>query len=542
MNAIKGKHRPKKEGKPAYDRTPLISDEARRKSASSVDDEERGTYGILLTPLVKPTNLKQRNVHANQNVDLQGNEGTKEDSYIALLNRNRNLRFYIFSLLVTNCGEWLSYIASIDLIETRLARLNQESRTAVSILVLVRLLPNVIFSSVGGKLADKYDRRQLMFGLDVISAVVTLLFVVAYELQSIPIVYVASFAQQALAGLYQPSSYSIIPMLVNDDDNDLKKATTMQGMVWSAMQAFGAALSGFVVDALGVRICFYLDAGTFVLSALFMWMVRGEYRAVPVRGEYKTNPKKKAGAIVHPVQPDLVHSASYVDGVKYLFSSYFAALIFVKGIGELASGACDVLNVVVSEQDDDTGGLSSGFSSNFKLGVLFFFVGTGCMIGPLVSQPFVDAERPSTLQLSCALSFAIATIGYVGWCWGPPSFWVLCFFALLRSAGSSVTWINSSILLQKFASTEMMGRVMSMDYAVALAGEALSAYLCGFLMDRYGLSFHEVVFGLTMISLISTAFWFIYHFSGRGAVKYRVRPSMISLVPVPKKATRSSNS
>mmetsp|Transcript_22083 Transcript_22083/g.54573 ORF Transcript_22083/g.54573 Transcript_22083/m.54573 type:complete len:521 (+) Transcript_22083:64-1626(+) len=507
MNIASSNILSKKDGESAsYDRTPLIGDETLRKPAS-VDEEGGGSYGTLPTPVVKPS---QNSKEARKQGNSQGNcnADDEEDSYTALLRRNRELRLYICSLLVTNCGEWLSYIASIDLIETKLASLNQESRTAISILVLVRLLPNVFFSSLGGVLADKYDRRQLMVGLDLVSAVATLLFVLAYELQSITLVYVASFVQQVLAGLYQPSSYSIIPMLVHNDDKDLKKATTMQGLVWSAMQAFGAALSGFVVDAVGVRICFYLDASTFLLSSIFIWMVRGEYKAVPEKEKDDTE-----------VQPESSHSANYMDGVKYLFSSYFAALIFVKAFGGLAYGACDVLNVVLAEQDDNN---AAGFSSDFKLGVMFGFVGTGCLIGPLVTERFVNAERPATLQLSCALSFAAATIGYIGWCWGSPSFWVLCGFAMIRAAGANVIWINSSILLQKFASTEMMGRVMSMDYAFALSTEALSAYLCGYLIDRYALSFHQVSYGLTIISLFSTVFWFVYHYSGRGAMKYRV--------------------
>lgn len=69
-------------------------------------------------------------------------------------------------------------------------------------------------------------------------------------------VYVATFLQQMLCGLYQPSAYSIIPMLVDNDDEDLQKATTLQGVGWSVMQAFGAALSGIVVDAVGIRLCF----------------------------------------------------------------------------------------------------------------------------------------------------------------------------------------------------------------------------------------------------------------------------------------------
>ena len=179
-----------------------------------------------------------------------------EDSYLSLLRRNREFRLYITSLLITSCGEWLTYIGSIDLIETKLESLNRESRTAISILVLVRLLPNVLLSSLGGVLADRYDRRQIMVGLDTASAMAGLIFVLAYELQSITVVYLATLIQQVLCGLYQPSSYSIIPMLVDNDDKDLKKATTMHGLVWSSMQALGAALSGIVVSAIGVRLCF----------------------------------------------------------------------------------------------------------------------------------------------------------------------------------------------------------------------------------------------------------------------------------------------
>jgi hypothetical protein len=68
-------------------------------------------------------------------------------------------------------------------------------------------------------------------------------------------VYMATLLQQILSGLYVPSSASIVPMLVRDD-KELKKATTLEGLVWSGMQAFGAAASGFIVNALGIRTCF----------------------------------------------------------------------------------------------------------------------------------------------------------------------------------------------------------------------------------------------------------------------------------------------
>lgn len=200
------------------------------------------------------TTIKYGALHTSES--SSETEQNQDISYLALLQKNRQFRLFISSYTVTNCGEWLTYIASIDLIERKLEQSsNESSRTAISTLVLVRLLPNVFFAVFGGHLADSLDRRKLLVILDVMSAICGLFFVLAYELQSIFLVYAATFVQQSLGGLYEPSSQAIVPMLVSDD-HELKKATTLQGLVWSSMQALGAAASGFIVDILGSRACF----------------------------------------------------------------------------------------------------------------------------------------------------------------------------------------------------------------------------------------------------------------------------------------------
>jgi MFS family permease len=179
----------------------------------------------------------------------------KDISYCDLLRSNREYRYFISSYLITHFGEWLTYIASIDFIENHLENSSTTSRTSISILVLVRLLPNVLLSCFGGTLADAYDRRELMIALDICGAICAMFFLLAYQLDSVLLIYVATLLQQCVAGLYQPSHSAIIPTMVRND-KELKKATTLDGLTWSGMQAFGAAASGFIVAALGSRACF----------------------------------------------------------------------------------------------------------------------------------------------------------------------------------------------------------------------------------------------------------------------------------------------
>jgi MFS family permease len=177
-------------------------------------------------------------------------------SYYDLVANNREYRIFITSYLIANLGEWLTYIASIDFIETdEVSKTGTTSPTAISLLIIVRLLPNVFLACCGGTLADAHDRRNIMVVLNFAGAACALLFVAAYQFDSVFLIYFATFLQQCIAGLYQPSSSSIIPMLVTGDD-ELKKATTLEGLCWSGMAAFGASASGIVVDAFGSRICF----------------------------------------------------------------------------------------------------------------------------------------------------------------------------------------------------------------------------------------------------------------------------------------------
>jgi MFS family permease len=245
-----------------------------------------------------------------------------------------------------------------------------------------------------------------------------------------------------------------------------------------------------------------LDGATFLISAFLLRMIRGDYKASDSEKDQ------------HYESPWEQFKGMSRDGAQYLVSSYFGGIVLLKFTISLAYGACDVLNVAFSEMGDHSE------DNNKKLGILFALVGIGCLFGPLATEPFTDIERPTTVQLACVMGFFLSAIGYGGWSFEGAPFWSITTFALIRSAGSSIIWINSTLLLQKFSTEQMMGRVLAIDYALALLGEAAAAYLCGVLMDRADLSAYQVSFYLAILSLVLFLTWSWYHISGHGAGKY----------------------
>ena len=99
-----------------------------------------------------------------------------------------------------------------------------------------------------------------------------------------------------------------------------------------------------------------------------------------------------------------------VDGTNYLRTSYFGALVFLKGTAALGYGACDLLNVAFAEQMPN-GETADVASSSRRMGVFFSLVGIGCLVGPIVAKPYIYVECPRTLQVSCLVAFGLSVLG-----------------------------------------------------------------------------------------------------------------------------------
>lgn len=380
-------------------------------------------------------------------------------SYWSLVKDNGNFRMYLISYLVTHAGEWFTYVASISAIEQIHASNGITSRTSISILVALRLLPNALFTSIGGVLADSYDRRVILLTLDMLGSLVALLFLLAYHLKSISTLYLATAMQMTIAAIYEPNRSSIVPMLVSGEES-LKKAMTISAMAWSLMTSIGSSTGGFAAEYLGIAACFWIDSVSYVVSAVFIWWIKGTFRACDAASlDEQSNEKDKK----HTFSPSHF-IAMFTDGISYLLSEPWGAFVFFKFCAALVFGAADILNVSFSERGIDIHSQTDVMEgASQRLGILFGFVGVGCLIGPLIIDGVTDMNKLESMEWSCLGSFLLMGIG----CWGLSLGWGfvwVCFFTAVRSAGSSVVWVQSSLLLQKFSTNTMLGRVMSVSH------------------------------------------------------------------------------
>lgn len=431
-------------------------------------------------------------------------------SYFGVIQRNRNYRIYLVSHLCQHTGDWFVRIAALITV----GRIAKGSATALGGLVMTKMLPQVFLSPMGGVLADSYDRRKLMIAFDIMSAVVALGYLVAVAEGSLVALYVVSVCRASILSFYEPATRSIVPLIVTDSE-DLKMAVTINAIAWSGMLMIGGVVAGQSSAYIGVEACYVIDSVTYLISAFVMWFVKGSYSVAETKHASKKTScdtvarRTPFSSILQLTRPILSFVAMMTELFYYLCTCDFGLLTLMKSSGSLTWGFADILSVSFAHVEGDESATSR------RIGALYSFAGLGCLLGPPIANCFTDLNRPATLQVACIGAFAFMVIGWTGIAHAP-NFAFVCFYASVRSFGSAIVWVDSTLILQHLSAKEKLGRVLAFDFAGALGFEALVAFGAGRLQDA-GYDKNEIATWAAAIGATFLTLWSFYHVRGGGA-------------------------
>lgn len=391
-------------------------------------------------------------------------------------------------------------------------RLAPGSATALSLIVMCRTIPEILITPIGGIMADKLDRKVLMINLDILAAISVFSFIYAVRSGSVLLLYCATVTRSAISAAYTPVTLSIVPMLVNNPE-DLKRASTLNGMVWSGMLVIGGVVAGGVSARFGVEVCYFIDILTYFISAWIMSRVSGEYLAESNIVQKENDQDITTTTTSKPSNAFRSILCMIKDLIQYIMTCEFGLLVFLKASGCLIFGSADVLNVTLSHVEGDESATSR------LMGRIYSSVGIGCMIGPvLANSTIVHGKRPRTLQLASLFGLVVMSAGWLGLAMNISSFMTVCAFTTVRAIGSAVIWQFSTLLLQNLTSSKFLGRVLALEYCLARVSETCTAFVAGRLIDN-GRSNSEIAYLSSGIAVFLFVFWSTYHNMRYGAAR-----------------------
>lgn len=367
--------------------------------------------------------------------------------------RNTGFRRLWLAQAVSLAGDWFTLIA----LSVAVSRESQGSGLAVAGLLLTQLLPSAFIGPMSGVLADRFDRRHLLIGSDLIRAVIVLSFIPAVNGGHLKAVYALALLHFTVATVFEPARSALVPHLVSPAQ--LVAASTLSSTTWSAMAALGGLAGGAVLAKLGVTFAFAIDAVSFVASACLIGLVKAEPRKIPERADHR-------------------EGGSLVDGLRYVMTHpVTGASLLVKPISGIA--IVDTFLVVYA-----TRLFPVGDGGAFSLGMLWASFGLGAILGPVLLNLANDGSVRRMRRLIVA-GCGLISGGLLMLAWAP-TLAVTSLAILLRGAGGSTNWTYSTVILQTIVPDPLRGRLFALELAGTTLAAAVATLAWGAAMDGWG--------------------------------------------------------
>ena len=127
-------------------------------------------------------------------------------------------------------------------------------------------IPSILLSPIGGIIADRINKRNIMVILDFFTAAVILTFsFLAEGVSLIPLITVTLMLLYSIAGAYQPSVQASVPALVSQEH--LMVANSIINTISSFSSLLGPVLGGILYSTYGLEpvlwvciLCFFVSA------------------------------------------------------------------------------------------------------------------------------------------------------------------------------------------------------------------------------------------------------------------------------------------
>ena len=386
--------------------------------------------------------------------------------------RHRNFRLLWASQLVSMAGSMMQTAAILWHVSL-LAR-PEHRGLALGMVGLVRVLPIIVFSLMGGVVADAVDRRRLLIvtqsGMAIAAGVLAALAFVG--LRTLWPIYLLAAAGSAFGSFDAPARQSLIPTLV--PRHHLPNAIALNSIMFETAAVIGPALGGVVIGGPGIDWAYALNAISFLFVIGSLIAMRDLPERPPgERGDISFRAAREGLAFVF--RAPLIRSTMLLD---------FFATFFASATALLPIFAQDVLHV---------GARGYGFLSAAPA--------VGSMITSLVLVRFIDhVEQRGRVMLAAVAGYGIATIVFGV----SPWFWLTFACLALTGATDTVSMVIRNIIRQLNTPDAMRGRMTSVNMVFFMGGPQLGELEAGLVAHGWGAVASVVSGGIGC--LVATAF------------------------------------
>jgi MFS family permease len=344
-------------------------------------------------------------------------------------------------------------------------------------------LPIMLFTLIGGVLADRHDRRRTLLASQYMqmATAATLALLVYFGLVEIWHILVLSFVTGLAQAFGGPAYQSLIPSLV--EKKDLPNAVALNSIQFNVARvlgplAFGGTIAAFARwgfgDSQAMAACFAVNALSFLVVIYALMSLRIKHIS-PTGGQ--------------SMRIELQGGLSYVRH----HGSLLALIVLAAATTFLGFAVLTFLPLFTKEVFHEGASVYSH---------LLAFSGAGSVVGALVVAWLGKFKRMGVTALLVQAIYGLLILGFAM----SRVLWVSEILLFLTGAALMVVFSTVTSLIQLIAPDEMRGRVMSIYMVAFRGGMPLGSLVSGYLATSLGA---PTVIALNGILLVVVAGYFL---------------------------------
>ena len=381
----------------------------------------------------------------------------------------RDFRVLWFGAFTSTVGNWMQQVAQAWLIFEL-----THSSFYLGLDYFFGQLPILLLTLIGGVVADRYDRRHVLLGSQLVqmATAFTLTALIVFNVVRVEYILLLSF----VAGLGQafggPAYQALIPSLV--EKKDLPNAIALNSIQFNLARVFGPLLAGATLAAWGSAACFGLNGLSF-LVVIFALLVMQHKHMKP------SNPK--------PMLQELKGGLSYAKGQPAIIAlTVLASLTTFLGLPLLTF-------LPVFARDIFHGDVN-------RFTHMMAFSGAGAVCGALITAWLGRFRHMGWAVLitqavfgTLVTLFALTRIG-----------WLSNILLFGTGATLLMTFSMTASLVQLIVPDNLRGRVMSIYMVAFRGGMPLGSLAAGYAASRTSA---PAVLAVNGVLILAVAIYFL---------------------------------
>ena len=326
------------------------------------------------------------------------------------------------------------------------------------------LLPMIVLSLLGGVLADRVNKRNIMVFLDFSTAgIIAGFYFLVGRVPTIPLFIVTLMLLYGISGTYQPAVQASIPALVAKDH--ILTASAIVNQIGSMANFIGPVIGGWIYGVWGLEPILEISVGCFALSAVMEIFIK-----IP----FVKRPREKPALQI--ARQDLLEGCRFlrVDQPVFLKVS-----LIIAGLNLILSAMITVGIPVLTVEH-------LGFSDQL-LGVAQGLLAAGGVLGGLLTALLGKRLQPERAYVFLILCAMLTLLMGAGMLWSNTPY---LKYLILSGTGTAITIFSTMFSIQMLAVVQretpehLIGKVIACIMTLIMCAQPIGQLTYGIFLEQ----------------------------------------------------------